>query len=72
MEIPTEQAPTHTSALALTPRQRQVGALAAMGKSNHAIAQELFLSVKTVETHLTVIYRTLGVSTRAELGPALA
>ena len=36
---------------ALTPRQRQICELAAVGKGNRAIAQELFLSVKTVETH---------------------
>ena len=37
---------------ALTPRQRQICELAAVGKGNRAIAQELFLSIKTVETHL--------------------
>ena len=52
---------------ALTPRQRQVCELAAAGKGNRAIAQELFLSVKTVETHLAAGFRMLGVNTRAEL-----
>ena len=52
-------------AAALTPRQRQVCELAAAGKGNRAIAQELFLSVKTVETHLAAGYRKLGVNTRA-------
>jgi DNA-binding CsgD family transcriptional regulator len=59
-------------AAALTPRQRQVCELAAAGRANRAIAQELFLSVKTVETHLAAGYRKLGVSTRAELSAALA
>ena len=54
-------------AAALTPRQRQICELAAAGKGNRAIAQELFLSIKTVETHLAAGYRKLGVSTRAEL-----
>jgi ATP/maltotriose-dependent transcriptional regulator MalT len=56
---------------ALTPRQRQVCELAAAGKGNRAIAQELFLSVKTVETHLAAGYRKLGVNTREGLGAAL-
>ncbi len=53
---------------ALTPRQRQILRLAALGKTNKAIAQELFLSVKTVETHLAAGYRKLGVGGRRELG----
>ncbi len=59
-------------AAALTPRQRQVCELAAAGKANRAIAQELFLSIKTVETHLAAGYRKLGVNTRAALGARLA
>src|SRR6185437_11660072 len=57
---------------ALTPRQRQVCELAAAGKGNRAIAQELFLSVKTVETHLAAGYRKLGVNARADLAARLA
>ena len=52
---------------ALTPRQRQICELAAVGKGNRVIAHELFLSIKTVETHLAAGYRKLGVNTRAEL-----
>ncbi len=52
---------------ALTPRQRQVCELAASGKTNRAIAQQLFLSVKTVETHLATAYEKLGVETREAL-----
>jgi DNA-binding CsgD family transcriptional regulator len=52
---------------ALTPRQRQICELAAAGKGNRAIAQQLFLSIKTVETHLASGYRKLGVNTRADL-----
>ncbi len=59
-------------AAALTPRQRQICELAAIGKGNRAIAQELFLSVKTVETHLAAGFRKLGVNTRAELAAELA
>ena len=59
-------------AAALTPRQRQVCELAAAGKGNRAIAQELFLSIKTVEAHLAAGYRKLGVNARAQLAARLA
>jgi DNA-binding CsgD family transcriptional regulator len=52
---------------ALTPRQRQILELAAEGKTNKAIASELFLSVKTVETHLAAGYRKLGVRGRQDI-----
>jgi DNA-binding NarL/FixJ family response regulator len=51
----------------LTPRQRQICDLAAAGKANRAIATELFVSIKTVETHLAAAYRKLGVSARSQL-----
>jgi DNA-binding CsgD family transcriptional regulator len=56
---------------ALTPRQRQVCELAAAGRANRAIAQQLFVSVKTVETHLAAAYEKLGVDTRQGLVDAL-
>ena len=59
-------------ASALTPRQRQIVELAAAGTANRAIAQQLFLSIKTVETHLAAGYRKLGVRTRTDLGAAVA
>jgi ATP/maltotriose-dependent transcriptional regulator MalT len=52
---------------ALTPREREVSELAARGMSNRAIAETLFVTVKTVEWHLRHAYEKLGVSTRAEL-----
>ena len=61
-----------TGAAALTPRQRQVCELAAQGKSNREIAHELFLSIKTVETHLALCFQKLGVAARGELGRALS
>ena len=73
--VATGLRPRHAAfegAAALTPRQRQICELAAAGKSNRAIAQELFLSVKTVETHLAAGYRKLGVSTRSALARELA
>jgi DNA-binding CsgD family transcriptional regulator len=59
-------------AAALTPRQRQICELAAAGKGNRAIAQELFLSIKTIETHLAAAYRKLGVANRDEMAAELA
>ena len=56
---------------ALTPRQREICELAAAGNSNRAIAQQLFLSIKTVETHLAVCYRKLEIASRRELSDAL-
>jgi DNA-binding CsgD family transcriptional regulator len=58
-------------AAALTPRQRQICSLAAAGRANREIARALFLSVKTVETHLAAGYRKLGITSRAELSAAL-
>jgi DNA-binding CsgD family transcriptional regulator len=56
----------------LTPSERRVADLAAEGHSNREIAQTLFLTVKTVESHLSNVYRKLGVRSRRELGAVLA
>ncbi|GAA2785546.1 AAA family ATPase [Crossiella cryophila] len=57
---------------ALTPSERRVAVLAARGQSNQEIAQQLFVSLRTVEVHLTNTYRKLGVTGRADLAGALA
>ncbi|GAB3695217.1 LuxR C-terminal-related transcriptional regulator [Corynebacterium nasicanis] len=51
----------------LTPQEEQIAALVAEGATNAAVARELSLSTKTVEYHLTRVYRKLGVRTRQEL-----
>ena len=56
---------------ALTPSERRIAMLAADGRSNREIAQQLFVSSKTVETHLSRAYRKLDVTGRAELPAAL-
>ncbi|MGZ6343090.1 MAG: LuxR C-terminal-related transcriptional regulator [Candidatus Limnocylindrales bacterium] len=55
----------------LTPSERSVAGLAAAGRSNREIADQLVLSVRTVESHLASTYRKLGVRSRMQLGPAL-
>jgi DNA-binding NarL/FixJ family response regulator len=51
----------------LTPSEHQVASLVVQGLSNRDIAQRMFLSVKSVEAHLTRIYRKLGVGSRFQL-----
>jgi DNA-binding CsgD family transcriptional regulator len=56
----------------LTPSERRVAELAAEGPTNREIAQELFVTPKTVEVHLSSVYRKLGISSRSQLPGALA
>ena len=51
----------------LTQQETAVAALVADGLSNREIADRLFLSVKTIEGHLTTIYGKLGLRSRAQL-----
>jgi NarL family two-component system response regulator LiaR len=51
----------------LTPREKEVATLAALGLTNEEIAQELGISVKTVKAHLSLIFQKLGVKRRSEL-----
>jgi DNA-binding NarL/FixJ family response regulator len=51
----------------LTATERRVADLIAAGATNRDAAAALFVSVRTVETHVASIYRKLGVRTRAEL-----
>ena len=56
----------------LTASERRVARLAAEGRTNREIAQSLFVSARTVEGHLTAVYRKLDISSRDELPAALA
>jgi DNA-binding CsgD family transcriptional regulator len=51
----------------LTPREREIAMLAAAGLSNRAIADQVTLSVRTVDNHLHQVYAKLGIAGRAEL-----
>lgn len=51
----------------LTPSELRVVELAAEGLANRQVAERLYLSTRTVESHLAHVYRKLGFGTRAEL-----
>ena len=55
----------------LTATERQVADLVAAGRKNREVADELFISVKTVEANLHRVYQKLGVRSRTELAGLL-
>ena len=55
------------SAIPLTPRERQIAALAAGGHTDLAIAGRLHISTRTVQTHLAHVYAKLGINRRSDL-----
>jgi DNA-binding CsgD family transcriptional regulator len=55
----------------LTPAERRVATAAAGGATNREIAQTLFVSLRTVEMHLTSAYQKLDIATRTELARVL-
>jgi DNA-binding CsgD family transcriptional regulator len=56
----------------LTPREREVLALLALGRSNGQIAKELFISTKTASVHVSNILRKLDVTNRIEAAAVIA
>jgi DNA-binding CsgD family transcriptional regulator len=61
-----------TSSTGTTEAEARVAELAAAGKTNKEVAATLFMSVRTVEHHLSQVYRKLGVRSRTELARKLA
>jgi DNA-binding CsgD family transcriptional regulator len=55
----------------LTPVEERIAALVAVGQTNREVAGTLFMSVRTVESHLGRIYRKLGLRSRTELARRL-
>jgi DNA-binding CsgD family transcriptional regulator len=64
---PAGTAPTFDRPEVLTPQELQVAGLVATGRSNREVADALFISVRTVESHLGRIYRKLDVRSRSQL-----
>jgi DNA-binding NarL/FixJ family response regulator len=64
--VPSRSGQERDGALAgLSNREVEVLTLVAEGKTNRQIADDLFLSVRTVDRHLSRIFEKLGVSSRA-------
>ena len=61
-----ERAQGHEDRELLTEREREIFRLAACGMSNARIAERLFISLRTVQVHLTHIFNKLGVGSRTE------
>jgi DNA-binding CsgD family transcriptional regulator len=57
--------------MSLTPTEERVAGLVALGRRNDEVAAELGVSAKTVEWHLSRLYRRLGVRSRTELSVRL-
>ncbi len=55
----------------LTPGELRIARMAAEGSTNKEIAQALFVTLRTVETHLTHVYRKLDIDSRAALSGVL-
>jgi DNA-binding CsgD family transcriptional regulator len=56
----------------LTPTERDVARLVAEGLANNEIAARLFISRRTVQTHLTHVYAKLGIASRVQLAQEAA
>jgi two-component system response regulator NreC len=67
VKLATEQEEAPAQPAVLSPRETEVLSLIADGHTNAEIAQRLFLSVRTVESHRAHIQRKTGRATRAEL-----
>jgi DNA-binding CsgD family transcriptional regulator len=61
-----------SGAEALTPREREIAALAAEGLGNVEIAERLFITRKTVEGHLRTVFRKLEIASRDEITEGLS
>jgi DNA-binding CsgD family transcriptional regulator len=61
----------HSGLDALTPAEHRVAVLAAERLSNREIAQQLYVTRRTVETHLTHVFQKLGLTARTDLGAVL-
>jgi non-specific serine/threonine protein kinase len=65
--VPLRAAPAQTTNSPLTARELEVARLVAEGKSNREIAEQLFISARTAQTHVTNILTKLSLESRAAL-----
>ena len=63
--------PVTTGIDALTPSERRIADMAADGLTNREIAQALFVTTKTIETHMAHTFHKLDITSRTELQPLL-
>jgi DNA-binding NarL/FixJ family response regulator len=61
------RAPGTEGLAALSPREREIADLVAQGLTNREIGARLFLSEKTIETHLTRVFQKLGLRSRTQV-----
>ena len=66
-DISSENDRTQVKGVVLGSREEEVGALIAQGLANKEIAARLFLSVRTVETHVHNLLNKLGVNSRTQI-----
>jgi two-component system, NarL family, response regulator DevR len=71
LRLQRDRATVEPALASLTPRQREVVALIAEGRTNREIAERLYLSEGTVRNHVTRVLETLGVPDRAKLAVLL-
>jgi non-specific serine/threonine protein kinase len=64
--------PMKTETMPLSKREREVAGLVSEGLSNKEIASRLFLSERTVETHVSNILNHLGINSRVEIASWVA
>jgi DNA-binding CsgD family transcriptional regulator/tetratricopeptide (TPR) repeat protein len=65
-DAPAQEPATVTDELGLTPREREVLALVADGRTNRQVGEALFISAKTASVHVSNILAKLGVANRGE------
>ena len=72
MFVGTASTPNSAARIALlSHREREIAELVAQGKSNRAIGEALYISVRTVEKHVASTFNKLNVTTRVELARAI-
>jgi DNA-binding NarL/FixJ family response regulator len=72
VRVPAPATGRSDGAYGLSPRELEIARLVTQGLTNQKIAGELYLSVRTVETHLSRVFAKLGVTSRTGVAATLA